>query len=156
MYFLTGRIEIGKNRFDLPDLAAENAKVNGNAMRTYPLREELTENGLRVFRELTGEPSDITGGYILERDVMDYDPVKSRFVSRRGWSLVLRSLPYASRGEINYIADYWQDFEDALYAADSYNEKGKYYIEYMDITSFADQCLFYEVNTEISMSSSIY
>lgn len=156
MYFLTGRIEIGKNRFDLPDLAAENAKVNGNAMRTYPLREELTENGLRVFRELTGEPSDITGGYILERDVMDYDPVKSRFVSRRGWSLVLRSLPYASRGEINYIADYWQDFEDALYAADGYNEKGKYYTEYMDITSFADQWLFYELNTEISMSSSIY
>ena len=156
MYFLTGRIEIGKNRFDLPDLAAENAKVNGNAMRTYPLREELTENGLRVFRELTGEPSDITGGYILERDVMDYDPVKSRFVSRRGWSLVLRSLPYASRGEINYIADYWQDFEDALYSADGYNEKGKYYTEYMDITSFADQWLFYELNTEISMSSSVY
>lgn len=47
-------------------------------------------------------------------------------------------------------------FEDALYAADGYNEKGKYYTEYMDITSFADQWLFYELNTEISMSSSIY
>ena len=79
-------------------------------MRTYPLREELTDNGLRVFRELTGEPEDITGGYILERDVIDYDPQKSRFVSRHGWSLVLRSLPYASRNEANYIADYWQDF----------------------------------------------
>ena len=34
MYFLTGRIEIGENRFDQPDLTAENAKYNGNAMRT--------------------------------------------------------------------------------------------------------------------------
>lgn len=35
-------------------------------------------------------------------------------------------------------------------------DKGKYYTDYIDLESFADQWLFYELNEENSVNSSVY
>lgn len=158
MYFLTGRIEIGENRFNLKDLKEETKKVNSLPLESYNRQEWKCDetHARRVWFDMEHEPEDITGGYILEMDKENYDPIESRFVSDRNLSMVLRSMPYASYNQINYIADYWQDFEDALYSEDGYNKKGKYYSEYIHTGSFADQWLFYELNEENSMGSSVY
>ena len=57
---------------------------------------------------------------------------------------------------MDYIADFWQEFENALYTEDGYNERGKHYSEYIDMESFAMQWICYELADDISLSSSIY
>jgi len=158
MYFLTGKIEVGKNRLALKDMGAETRKINSKPLNSYQRQtwHSETTSAKRVWFDLDRTPRDSTGGYILEFDQEDYNPEKSRFVSNQNLSMVLKNMPYASKIQVDYIADYWQDFEDALYSKDGYNAKGKYYTEYIDEKSFADQWLFYELNTENSITSSVY
>ncbi len=152
VYFLTGKIEIGENRIALKNMQEETEALNAESLKKYEVQK--TEN--RVWRDLDRMPEDVTGGWILEYDERDYDPDKARFISNHDLSMVLRSMPYASEKQVNYIADYWQDFEDALYAEDGYNEKGKHYTDYIDAESFAEQWILQELNTESSLTSSVY
>ncbi len=152
VYFLTGRIEIGENRIDLKDMEEETESLNQEPLKDY----EVQKTERRIWRDLDRTPEDVTGGWILERDERDYDPDEARFISDHNLSIVLRSMPYASQKQVDYIADYWQDFEDALYSDDGYNEKGGYYTDYIDLESFADQWIFMELNSENSVSSSVY
>ncbi len=152
VYFLTGRIEIGENRIDLKNMEEETESLNQEPLKDY----EVQKTERRIWRDLDRTPEDVTGGWILERDERDYDPDEARFISDHNLSIVLRSMPYASQKQVDYIADYWQDFEDALYSDDGYNEKGGYYTDYIDLESFADQWIFMELNSENSVSSSVY
>ncbi len=152
VYFLAGKIEIGENRIALKNMQEETEALNAESLKKYEVQK--TEN--RVWRDLARTPEDVTGGWILERDERDYDPDKARFVSSHNLSIVLRSMPYASKQQVDYIADYWQDFEDALYSDDGHNDKGGYYTDYIDLESFADQWIFLELNAENSVSSSVY
>lgn len=152
VYFLTGKIEIGENRIDLKNMAEETKSLNQKPLKEYELQKSVG----RTWYDLDRTPEDVTGGWILERDERDYDPDEARFVSDHNLSVVLRSMPYASWKQVDYIADYWQDFEDALYADDGYNEKGGYYTDYIDMESFVDQWIFMELNSENSVSSSVY
>lgn len=158
MYLLTGKIEIGEERFALKDMYAETRRINRGNMKQYELGQWSREDtsAKRFWSDLDNAPEDVTGGYILEIDNLDYDVLKSRFVTDRNMTVVLRSAPYASREQVDYIAGFWQDFEDALYAENGYNGKGKHYTEYIDVESFADQWLMYELNEDYSYSSSIY
>lgn len=152
IYFLAGKIEIGENRIDLKNMAEETKSLNQKPLKEY----EVQKSEGRTWYDLDRTPEDVTGGWILEYDERDYDPDKARFISNHDLSVVLRSMPYASRKQVDYIAEYWQDFEDALYAEDGYNEKGKYYMEYIDAESFAEQWILQELNTESSLTSSVY
>ena len=152
VYFLTGKIEIGENRIDLKNMEEETEALNTQPLKDY----EVQKSEKRVWRGLERTPDDVTGGWILERDERDYGPDDARFVSDHNLTMVLRSMPYASQKQMEYIAAFWQDFEDALYAEDGYNEKGIYYTEYIDLESFVDQWIFQELNTENSLSSSVY
>lgn len=158
MYFLTGKIEIGENRFNLNNLKRETERLNSKSLKEYERHEEDSTQTYekRIWFDLEQIPKDITGGYILEMDKENYDDIKSRFVSERNLSMVMRSMPYASYEQVTYIADYWQEFEDALFAEDGYNQFGRHYSDYIDVESFADQWLFYELNMENSMGSSVY
>lgn len=158
MYLLCGKMEIGENRFNIQDLHAQNVLSNALKLKNYEQKEwqSDTTKAYRTWYNLPHEPEDITGGYLLELDDSDYDPLKSRFVTDRGTSVVLKSTPYASENEVNYIAEFWQDFEDALYSETGYNEKGHYYTDYIDLESFADQWLFYELDMESCLVKSIY
>lgn len=158
IYILIGKIEIGENRFDLENLPELTKKSNPRPLREYECVVGEDGNGhvTRVWYELPNVPEDVTGGYILEMDDEDYSWYKSRFVSNRRLFLTLKSQPYASREQVDYIADLWQEFEDALYAEDGRNQQGQHYSEYIDMESFADQWLFYELNEENSLGSSVY
>lgn len=158
MYLLIGKIEIGQDRFALKDMYFETERINHARMENYELKEWHSEDTFaqRFWSDLDNSPEDVTGGYILEIDNLDYDVLKSRFVTDRDMTVVLRSAPYASKEQVDYIAGFWQDFEDALYSDDGYNEKGKYYTEYIDLESFADLWLMYELNEDYSLVSSIY
>ena len=85
------------------------------------------------------EPSEITGGYLIERDVPEYyneDPCG--FILSSGDRYVIKSPEYASEKQVNYIHSYLQEAYDAISAEDGCNPfTGKHYSEYIDVDSFA-------------------
>lgn len=158
VYFLTEKIEIDKNRIQIESVY-ENVKIESTERLdrlAYGSWRDEGSGAERFYYQAGENPSDITGGYLLEADDMDYEENDSRFVSDRGLHLTLKRARYSSKEQVDYIADYWQAFEDALFAEDGYNEIGKHYSEYIDMESFAMQWLYYEMAEEISLSSSIY
>lgn len=158
LYLLTEKMEIGTNRFNINDLYKETKKMNGNDLTGFT-RETWssdTTKANRVWYDIPNEPSDNTGGYLLELDAKDYDEKQSRFVSDNGTSITLKSNTYATKSQVDYVADLWQDFENAVSSENGYNEKGIYYADYIDMESFADQWLMYELNEDTSMTGSIY
>lgn len=157
-YILSGAQEIDEGRFELKDIMAETALVNAGELKNYPqIKEgEDLEAGCRVYYDIPNNPEDITGDYLIEIDTGDYPDSRSRFVSNANISLALKGANYASKEELYYIADFWQDFEDALFSDDGYNSKGKYYADYIDLTSLADISLAFEISEDASMHGSIY
>lgn len=158
VYFLAEKVEIDKNRIEI-DSVYEHAKMENTARLDsfeYCSWKDEYDIAQRYFYNVDENPKDITGGYLLEADNMDYAPDDSRFVSNRSLSLTLKRAKYSSKEQVDYIADYWQQFEDALFAENGYNSFGRHYSEYIDMESFAMQWLYYELAQDISLSSSIY
>ena len=158
VYFLAEKIELDKNRIEI-DSVYEHAKMENTArIDSFEYCSWEDEYGIaqRYFYNIDENPKDITGGYLLEADNMDYATDDSRFVSDHSLSLTLKRAKYSSKEQLDYIADYWQEFEDALFAENGYNSLGRHYSEYIDIKSFAMQWLYFELAQDISLSSSIY
>lgn len=159
VYFLTEKIEIDENRLDIGNLYEETKKINSKRLDNFEhitWSDEQTQEK-RHYYNVEANPDDITGGYLLELDIADYEEYESRFTTENKVNkIVLKRAAYSSEEQVNYIADYWQDFESALLSETGYNAKGKRYTEYIDLESFAKQWLMYELSQEDSMFSSIY
>ncbi len=158
VYFLAEKIEIDENRVDISNLYEQTKKMNNNYLDGFEFTEwkDKTSSAERYYYEINKQPEDLTGGYLLEIDVEDYDAKESRFVSKRGVKITMKRARCSSKEQVNYMADYWQEFEDALYSETGKNHLGKHYSEYIDMDSFVMQWLLYELVQEGSMSSSIY
>ena len=158
VYFLAEKIEIDENRVEISNLYEETKKLNNNYLDGFEFIQWKDEKTLaeRYYYEVKNQPEDITGGYLLEIDVEDYDEFESRFVTERGVKVTMKRARCSSKEQVNYMADYWQEFEDALYSETGRNHLGKHYSEYIDMDSFVMQWLLYELVQEGSMSSSIY
>ena len=158
VYFLAEKIELDENRVEISNLYEETKKLNNNYLDGFELLQWKDEKTLaeRYYYEVKNQPEDITGGYLLEIDVEDYDELESRFVTERGVKVTMKRARCSTKEQVNYMADYWQEFEDALYSETGRNRLGKHYSEYIDMDSFVMQWLLYELVQEGSMSSSIY
>lgn len=97
-----------------------------------------------------------TGGYVFQYDNVDYTEEDDRIVTDVGNSYTVVSPTLPTEKQMEYCLDLWNAFEEALYSDDGYNKEGKHYTEYADLESLAAQWLFYELNGEISIWSSIY
>lgn len=158
-YLLTEKIEIEETRVDIQNLADLNEEANeGIDVEECPLAGDRGTNpGARKYVDIPADPEDITGGYLLEFDFQDrYAAEVSGFVTNRGQCVVVKEPEFASKAEVDYIADYFQDFEDALYSDSGYNAKGKHYSEYCDIDSLARQYLIQELSLNIDAAVSSF
>lgn len=86
------------------------------------------------------EEMDITGGYILE---ISGSPDRCGFSTSHGITFEIKAPEICTKEQVQYIASYVQDFEDALYSNTGCNKEGKHYSEYMDVKSMADCVLTY-------------
>lgn len=84
---------------------------------------------------------DITGGYVLEVMCEDYDGCG--FETKHGVDINIKSPEICTKEMVQYIAEYVQQFENALYSSTGYNSEGKHYTEYIDEKSLADLVLVY-------------
>lgn len=155
-YQLSEKVDLGKNNLvSITDLQgntedALTAAGENNDIESY----SLTKSGNRQGYELPLNPDDITGGYLLEYVVTPEEPCY--FITTREQAVDLKTVN--SIEQVNYIADFVQDMEDALYSETGYNSKGKHYTDYLDLESAALMYLLEElsVNIDTGISSCFF
>lgn len=158
-YLLCEKIEVGKNRVNVQDLEEEienlNGKLDPNSLEFFmePQGRLFSTKGYRI----ENEAADITGGYLLELEMSDrYGLEASGFLTSRMQPVVFVSPEYASYDQVSYIANMYQDFEDAVFSEDGISPyTGAAYSDYIDIDSFARKYLLEELvkNLDVSFTS---
>lgn len=160
-YQLCEKVQIAENRLEITDLEKATEKVNDKALDTYPVfGEKKAVKSSSKGIEIPNDPEDITGGYLLEIEKNDrYPNEPSGFVTKRGTAVVIKEPEYASRAQVTYISNYFQEFEDAVYSKDGIcPSTGKRFDEYFDLTSLAKKYVLEEFikNIDADNTSQFY
>ncbi|MBQ8497096.1 MAG: CotH kinase family protein [Clostridia bacterium] len=145
LYMITEKVQVDNNRVDITDLEKANENANeGKAGDEFSIAKqtggEVVERSiLSYYTYASGmkSPEDITGGYIVELDTNRGLSEPCHFVTENGNVYTVKAPEYASREEMEYIAELFADMEEAIFSADGYNQKGVHYSEYIDMESFA-------------------
>lgn len=147
IYYLCEKVEIGKTRIDIADLE-ENTKAVYNQAELKRMESIESEDYTRKWTNNGVESDDLSGGYLFEREIRErYWEESSGFMTTQHDTYVLKSPKYATENQVNYIADYMQNFQDAVEEKDGINGKtGKHYSEYIDVDSFVYKYLIEEVS----------
>ncbi len=153
-YQLSQKIETGEGDLvNITDLEGntEDAVAAATGIEDVDLEElygnnKYHSNNRNAFN-IPYNPSDITGGYLMEFVVGIDEP--SSFTTRGGQMVNMKAPEFCSAQQINYIADFMQDLENALYSSTGYNSKGKHYTDYIDIKSAAIMYLLQELSVNI-------
>lgn len=147
-YLLTNKVEINKHTLNIADLEKQNKLLNPLPLHEYAWEAHGTRKHIdqRKGYLLEKSPDDISGGYLLEIAGWKerYDRKDCGFQANSGDLINIREPKYASHPEVEYIANYYNAMEQALFDSTGYNPLTKrHYSEYLDIHSFA---LSYIVN----------
>lgn len=159
VYYLCEKVQVHEERVSIRDMEA-----NAAAAYTEQEREELervtSEDGNRKWTGTQIEEGDISGGYLLERELTArYQEEISGFITSQGDAYVLQSPLYASGNQVNYIADLVQEFQDAIEEQNGIHPvTGKHYSEYIDVDSFVQKYLVEEIgrNYDAGVTSSFF
>ena len=154
-YLLSEKNSIGETSVDITDLESEYEKVNeGYGDNAEVKTAENAYGGTYYYTNGLTDPENITGGYLLEVNGNDRGVDEaSGFSTVKGYDINVKSPEWASQAAMKYISEYYQEFEDAVYAKDAdgnytgYNEAtGKYYYDYCDLDSLVKMYLIQELS----------
>ena len=143
MYQLCEKVEIDAERIPIADLEKENRRLNKDIVKCGHFETEK-----RKGTALATEPGDLTGGYLLERDVPEkYREEISGFVTDNlGDLYTIKEPSHASEAEVDYISGFVNDMEKALVSEDGVNpDTGMNYTDYIDLRSFAQKYVLEEL-----------
>ena len=164
-YFLCESVEIGDDRIEIADLEKANEKANPDVdIETLPIKGtgengavlSGSKKGSRKWADIPVDPADITGGYLLEYEYSGrYNEEPCGFVTDNGQPVVIKSPEYASKNEVDYIADFVNSATQALYSETGYNSEGKHYTDYFDPDSLVNMYILQEMamNYDAALSS---
>ena len=156
-YLMTEKVEIDKNRVNVTDMEKATEKVNTDDLDSYPAGGTPGyQRQTRKWVNIPNDPEDITGGYLIELELFDrYAAEACGFVTKIGQSVTMKAPEFVSERQIHYIADFYQDMEDAVYSKTGYNAKGKHFTEYIDERSIAKMYLLqeYSLNLDTGITS---
>ena len=133
--------------------------LNGAYWGNYQLTEQIKIDKNRLdIDELDADDTaedKITGGYLLEIDGRPDEDVSFR--STQGIRFVIKSPEEGSSEQVEYIRQYVQATEDALFA-DNFADAQAGYTQYIDVDSFVDWYLLNELakNTDAKFANSVY
>lgn len=142
-YLLCEKVEIKSGRVDIEDMEETIEETNPDIedFDSLPTATATTSNGATyIYCPDLKSPENITGGFLLELDTsVRAAAEKCYFMTKHSNYIVVKSPEYCSKEAMEYIATYYQEFEDALYNMGTHPENGKTIEDYADITSLA-QC----------------
>lgn len=148
LYLLTEKVQINKSRINITNLEEANEALNGEDMQQYGTFSEET-GALESIRgyNLPADPEDITGGYILEMEkgYRYRGSIDNGFTTGGSICVTVKEPTCASRAQILYIGNLFNDFHNAIRARDGVNpDTGLHYSAYIDTLSFARKFLIEE------------
>lgn len=152
VYLLSEKVSVGSTAVDITDMEEAYEEKNPNYGDGAVSSEGTNRYGQKYYytRRLN-EPENITGGFIIEKN-HNYVDEASGFHTTRDVAFNVKSPEWAGQEAMEYISEYYQAFEDAVYATDAngnstgYNaETGKYYYEYCDLESLVKVFLLQEL-----------
>lgn len=144
MYQLCEKVEIDAERIAIADLEEENRRLNSEIEKCGRFETERWK-GVALFTE----PGDLTGGYLLERDVPEkYWEETSGFITEDlGDLYTIKEPAHASEAEVDYISRLVNGMEKAIVSEDGVNpDNGMRYTDYIDLHSFAQKYVLEELS----------
>lgn len=147
LYQLCEKLEIHNERINISNLELANKRLNPDQYNKNKLSQIFTD--LTKYIDLTWNPSDISGGYLIERDYPEkYNQEKSGFqTSILHDYYSVKSPSYASFEEISYISSLFAEMEYAVTSETGINPfTQKSYSDYIDIDSFVVKYLIDEIS----------
>lgn len=152
VYLLSEKNSVGTASVAITDM--EEAYKAQNPSYGDNMSTGLSQNAYgQQFQYTKGlqEPANITGGYLIELNYDKWDEV-SGFKTRQGVAFNVKSPEWCGEEAMRYISEYYQAFEDAVYATDDagaytgYNAStGKYFYDYVDMDSLVKVFLLQEL-----------
>lgn len=169
LYQLTESIKIASDRIDITDWEQVAEKTAEKIAEKEGLNKEDTEQLVQSMKNdlswITAgtydnykiadyydiTTFDTTGGYLIELDEY-YDEV-SKFVSDHDVPIMIKQPEYLNTNKkmFDYINNYINDMENALFSDDGYNEYNKHYSEYIDMDSFIDYWIVNQVFKSVEL-----
>ena len=162
-YLLTEKVEIGDSRIEIENLddiienANEGTDAYENPVTVTKTRksggdEDAKESSAGSYKYVQGlsEPTLGEGlshhAFLMELELIHrYATEQTGFVTDRGQAVVTKNPEYLTKDTGAFISQFFQDFEDAVFSPDGYNEAtGKYYYEYCDLDSLVNIYLINE------------
>lgn len=164
VYLLSEKNSVGETSVAITDMEQAYKQLNegyGTDMTTA-LAENSYGQQYQYTKDLK-EPENITGGYLIELNHEMWDEV-SGFKTRQGVAFNVKSPEWCGDSAMKYISEYYQAFEDAVYATDDtgaytgYNTgTGKYFYDYVDMDSLVKVFLLQELSLNCDgFISSVY
>lgn len=143
MYQLCEKVEIDPERIPIADLGGENKKLNKGIEDCARF-----DTGNKKGVELSVEPRELTGGYLLERDVSEkyVNEISGFETALLGDQYTIKNPKYASRAQVDYISALVNEMEKAVTAKDGINpDTGLSYADYIDLESYARKYIVEEL-----------
>lgn len=164
VYLLSEKNSVGETSVAITDMEQAYEQLNegyGTDMSTARA-ENSYEQQYQYTKDLK-EPENITGGYLIELNHDMWDEA-SGFKTRQGVAFNVKSPEWCGNAAMKYISEYYQAFEDAVYATDDtgaytgYNAStGKYFYDYVDMDSLVKVFLLQELSLNCDgFISSVY
>lgn len=152
VYLLSEKVSVGSAGVDITDMEEVYEKLNSDYGDDVEVAEGTNVYGQKyLYTPGLTEPEEITGGYLIERNLDFIDEVNG-FYTSQGAAFNLKSPEWTGNAAMDYISSYYQEFEDAVFATD---ENGNYtginpvtnksFDEYVDLSSLVQVFLLQEL-----------
>lgn len=133
-----------------PGFVPVDLVINGKYMGSYQISPavQVAENSLNIspVKKDATEGEEITGGYLIGMAPYSTEPEANIITTNGGIPFFIKTprlsgygeeLQAARQAQHDYVRDYLQQVEDAIYGKDGTNGNGKHYSELMDAESAA-------------------
>lgn len=149
VYLLAEKAQIHESRVDIRDMEPEMAFLNSQPLDSYPTFTQALEDGNEITGYLLEEnPTDITGGYLLEIDkAYRVEMEKGTLFTPRGLGILVCEPSTPSKAQMEYIAGVVGAFDRAIRQEGGIDPiTGKHYGDVMDVQSLAEKFLLEEIS----------
>lgn len=156
VFLLCEKVSISSSRVDILELEKLNDELNATYQQTAVKVNGIPNTIITEYSYIPGvvNPSDITGGYLVELDNNYWKNELCYFVTENGSHYVVKSPEYASKEQMEYIAKLFGDMEEAIMSNNGYNRHGKHYSEYADVDSLVYAYIIAEFSRNYDAGSS--
>ena len=128
-YLLSEKNAVGATSIPITDMEKDYEAANTGYGENAEVKEDVNKYEQKiVYTDGLTDPGNITGGYLIERNLETIDEANG-FYTRTGSGFNVKSPEFLSKEAMSYISEYYQEFEDAVYAVDeegNYTGEGEY------------------------------